>query len=83
MEGEVLKLGHMERIKGNILARLGFTEPPPAAEPLTPDEEATVEAFKDYITAKEARRVRAKRSINEQPNPKYISTFVGELHKQG
>ena len=79
----VLKLTEMERIKANILTQLGYTEPPSAVEPLSPGEEATVEAFKDYLTAKEDRKARAKRNLNEKPNPKHISTFVGELQKQG
>ena len=68
---DVLRQQEMERIRANILSRLGLTEPLGSSEPLTEDQEAVVAAFKDYQTAKEA-----KADIT-------TTTFVGQLRKQG
>ena len=68
------------RIKANMLGNLGLTEPPPPDAPLTQDEEKIVAAFKDYHTAKEARRAYVKSTI---PVPTITTAFVGELQKHG
>ena len=63
----------MERIRVNILSRLGLTEPLDSDEPLTEDEEAVVAAFKDYQTAE---KVKADMTTTTY-------TLVGQLRKQG
>ena len=50
----------MERIRANILTRLGLTEPLDSGEPLTVDEEAVVAAFREYQMANEGWRVHTK-----------------------
>ena len=68
-----LREQEMERIRANILTRLGVTQPLGSSEPLTEDEEAVVAAFKDYQTAEEVKA--------DMTTTKY--TFVGQLRKQG
>ena len=68
-----LREQEMERIRANILSRLGLTEPLDSGEPLTEDEEAIVAAFKDYQTAE---KVKA-----DMTTTKY--TLAGQLRKQG
>ena len=74
--GDELRRQEMERIRGNILTRLGLTEPLDSSKPLTVDEEAVVATFREYQMAKEGRRVHAKDNSAKL-------TFVGQLHKQG
>ena len=71
-----LRRQEMERIRANILTRLGLTEPLDSGEPLTVDEEAVATAFREYQMAKEGRRVHSKDDSGK-------FTFVGQLHKQG
>ena len=66
------------RIKANMLGNLGLTEPPPPDAPLTHDEEKIVAAFKDYRTAKEARRAHVDSGM-----PTITTAFVGQLQKHG
>ena len=68
-----LREQEMERIRANILTRLGVTEPLGSSEPLTEDEEAVVAAFKDYQTAE---KVKADMTTTTY-------TLVGQLRKQG
>ena len=68
-----LREQEMERIRANILSRLGLTEPLDSGEPLTEDDEAVVAAFKDYQTAEKVK--------TDMTTTKY--TLVGQLRKQG
>ena len=74
--GYELRRQETERIRDNILTRLGLTEPVDSREPLSADEEAVVAAFREYQVAKEGRRAHAKDNSVKL-------TFVGQLHKQG
>ena len=74
--GDELRRQETERIRANILTRLGLTEPLDSGEPLSADEEAVAAAFREYQMAKEGRRVHAKDNSGE-------FKFVGQLHKQG
>ena len=70
--GDELRRQEMERIRANILTRLGLTEPLDSGEPLTVDEEAVVAAFREYQMGKEGRRVHTKDNSGEL-------IFVGQL----
>ena len=71
--GDELRRQEMERIRANILTRLGLTEPLDSDELLTADEEAVVSALKDYQTANEVKE--------DVTTTKY--TLAGELRRQG
>ena len=70
---DVLREQEMERIRANILSRLGLTEPLDSSEPLTEDQEAIVAAFKDQ-QSETAKEVKADMAT---------TIFVGQLRKQG
>ena len=71
--GDELRRQEMERIRADILTRLGLTDPLDSDELLTADEEAVVSAFKDYQTANEVKA--------DVTTTKY--TLAGELRRQG
>ena len=56
----------MERIRGNILTRLGLTEPLDSSEPLTVDEEAVVATFREYQMAKVVKNMMKSQYYIEQ-----------------
>ena len=68
-----LRRQEMERIRADILTRLGLPDPLDSDELLTADEEAVVSAFKDYQTANEVKA--------DVTTTKY--TLAGELRRQG